>query len=32
MDLKVTNNIDNNIFSTSVTIDAFGSEQLSELE
>lgn len=32
MDLKVTNNIDNNIFSTNVTVDAFGSEQLSELE
>lgn len=32
MDLKITNNIDNNIFSTSVTVDAFGSEQLSELE
>lgn len=32
MDLKITNNIDNNIFSTNVTIDAFGSEQLSEYE
>lgn len=32
MDLKVTNNIDNNIFSTNVTVDAFGTEQLSELE
>lgn len=32
MDLKVTNNIDNNIFSTSITVDAFGSEQLSEDE
>lgn len=32
MDLKITNNIDNNIFSTSVTVDAFGSEQLSEME
>lgn len=32
MDLKVTNNIDNNIFSTCVTVDAFGSEQLSEDE
>ena len=32
MDLKVTNNIDNNIFSTTITVDAFGTEQLSELE
>ncbi len=32
MDLKVTNNIDNNIFSTHVTVDAFGTEQLSEDE
>ncbi len=32
MDLKITNNIDSNIFSTSVVVDAFGSEQLSELE
>jgi len=32
MDLKITNNIDNNIFSTHVTIDALGTEQLSEDE
>lgn len=32
MDLKVVNNIDNNIFSTSVSIDAFGNEQMSEDE
>ena len=32
MDLKITNNIDNNTFSTSITVDAFGTEQLSELE
>ncbi len=32
MDLKVTKNIDNNIFSTSITIDAYGTEQLSEVE
>lgn len=32
MYLKITNNIDNNIFSTSVTVDAFGTEQLSESE
>lgn len=32
MDLKVTKNIDNNIFSTSITIDAYGTEQLSEME
>lgn len=32
MDLKVTNNIDNNIFSTLVTVDALGTEQLSEDE
>lgn len=32
MDLKITNNIDSNIFSTSVSVDAFGSEQLSDLE
>lgn len=32
MDLKVTNNIDNNIFSTHVTVDAFGTNQLSEGE
>lgn len=32
MDLKVTNNIDNNIFSTHVTVDALGTEQLSEDE
>lgn len=32
MDLKITNNIDNNIFSTHVTVDALGSEQLSEDE
>lgn len=32
MDLKITKNIDNNIFSTSVTVDAYGTEQLSEAE
>ena len=32
MDLKITKNIDNNIFSTHVTVDALGSEQLSEDE
>lgn len=32
MDLKITNNIDNNIFSTHVTVDALGTEQLSEDE
>lgn len=32
MDLKVTKNIDNNIFSVSITIDAYGNEQLSEAE
>lgn len=32
MDLKVTNTIDNNIFSTHVTVDALGTEQLSENE
>lgn len=32
MDLKITNNIDNNIFSTRITVDALGSEQLSEDE
>lgn len=32
MDLKITNNIDNNIFSTHVTVDAWGTEQLSEDE
>lgn len=32
MDLKITKNIDNNIFSVSITIDAYGNEQLSELE
>lgn len=32
MDLKVTNNIENNIFSTHVTVDALGTEQLSEDE
>lgn len=32
MDLKVTKNIDNNIFSANITIDAYGTEQLSELE
>lgn len=32
MDLKVTKNIDNNIFSVSITIDAYGTEQLSEIE
>lgn len=32
MDLKVTKNIDNNIFSTNITIDAYGTEQLSESE
>lgn len=32
MDLKVTNNIDSNIFSTHVTVDALGTEQLSEDE
>lgn len=32
MDLKVTKNIDNNIFSASITIDAYGTEQLSEAE
>ncbi len=32
MDLKVTKNIDNNIFSTNVTVDAYGTEQLSEDE
>ena len=32
MDLKVTNNIDNNIFSTTITVDALGTEQLSEME
>ncbi len=32
MDLKVSNNIDNNIFSTHVTVDALGTEQLSEDE
>lgn len=32
MDLKVTKNIDNNIFSVSITIDAYGNEQLSESE
>lgn len=32
MDLKITKNIDNNIFSTSVTVDAYGTELLSETE
>lgn len=32
MDLKVTKNIDNNIFSVSITVDAYGTNQLSELE
>lgn len=32
MDLKITNNIDNNIFSTNVTVDAYGTDQLSEDE
>lgn len=32
MDLKVTKNIDNNIFSVDITIDAYGTNQLSELE
>lgn len=32
MDLKITNNIDNNIFSTHVTVDALGTEQMSEDE
>lgn len=32
MDLKVTKNIDNNIFSVNITVDAYGTNQLSELE
>lgn len=32
MDLKVTKNIDNNIFSVNVTVDAYGTNQLSEAE
>lgn len=32
MDLKVVKNIDNNIFSVSITIDAYGTDQLSEDE
>lgn len=32
MDLKVTKNINNNIFSANITIDAYGTEQLSEAE
>ena len=32
MDLKIVNNIDKNIFSTSVTVDAYGTDQLSEDE
>lgn len=32
MDLKVINNIDNNIFSTHIIVDAFGTNQLSEDE
>ena len=32
MDLKVAKNIDNNIFSVNITIDAYGTEQLSEVE
>ena len=32
MDLKITKNIDNNIFSVNITIDAYGTEQLSEIE
>ena len=32
MDLKIVNNIDNNIFSTDITVDAFGTEHLSEDE
>lgn len=32
MDLKVTKNIDNNIFSVNITVDAYGTEQLSEIE
>lgn len=30
MDLKITHDIDNNVFKTSVTIDGFGTETLSE--
>ncbi len=32
MDLKIINNIDKNIFSSTVSFDSFGSEQLSSLE
>lgn len=32
MDLKVSKNIDNNIFSVNITVDAFGTELLSEDE
>lgn len=32
MDLKVTKNIDNNIFSVNITVDTYGTNQLSELE
>lgn len=32
MDLKITKNIDANVFSTNIVFDAFGSEQLSESE
>lgn len=32
MDLKVTKNIDNNIFSVNITVDAYGTEQISESE
>lgn len=32
MDLKIVNNIDSNVFSTHITFEAYGSEQLSEYE